>query len=737
MLFRSLRLQGFKKYRDQIFVFNPGLNVFKGPNEVGKTTLHQGLITALYGLGAKSSGLLKKDVQSWAGMSLCRVQLDYFYGDEAWQISRDLVEGRVQISRFDSKEKSFVLVSEDTKKVNETIATQLGIYNPIAFNYTISVRQRDLIALENLNEISQAIERVFTGTDAMTPDLISKNLNGMRKKLKKSRNESPGEIDTLEQTLATITREITDSAVHDQERMTLLKEQALLEGKLPAMEQDLETTTQLLDRYAVKTTRKKAYQELIRQRDALARQSQGYERANQTIHDLQNDLAKFGGLLVHQDRIADFTYLRQRLQELDETIARFMGQKPEDSTITPEQVMKKEDTSQKFLTFLPPLLILGVLGTILGIFLDLPVLLYGSGALSFLVIAVFLASYLRIGSNSPRPTAHFRTLLDERTAQATKIAEIMTLWGYTAESSLESVNRKIQTLERLQQSIAKQEASCDGFLAGGDKDALDKEHHLVERKLSQLSEQMDEMEDFAPTHEETAKWANKKSILQKEIPEHRDRLHHIEGRLHELRKIQGKTETLEEQKAYYTQALHDAQYMLDAVAIAQTTFDDVIGNYQSLYLPQLEKKASGYFRMMTQERYSAVDLSSWPQMVVRSSRPIGSTISAYSLGQNLGTAEAKSPAITPPALSQGTMDQLYFSLRLAASALMSKDAALPLLLDDPFVHYDQSRLQETLSILIHLAQAHQILFFTHSEQVPSILQSLPIQGVQIALTDMV
>ena len=77
MQLHSLRLQGFKKYRDQLFIFEPGLNVFSGPNEIGKTSIHQGIVIALYGLGAKASGLLKKDVQSWIGGGICRVSLEY------------------------------------------------------------------------------------------------------------------------------------------------------------------------------------------------------------------------------------------------------------------------------------------------------------------------------------------------------------------------------------------------------------------------------------------------------------------------------------------------------------------------------------------------------------------------------------------------------------------------------------------------------------------------------------
>ncbi|WP_455715956.1 ATP-binding protein [Anaerosporobacter sp.] len=62
-------------------------------------------------------------------------------------------------------------------------------------------------------------------------------------------------------------------------------------------------------------------------------------------------------------------------------------------------------------------------------------------------------------------------------------------------------------------------------------------------------------------------------------------------------------------------------------------------------------------------------------------------------------------------LSTGTMEQLYLALRLVAADLLLKDKAMPLILDDAFVYYDDDRLQETICELA-ARTTRQILIFT-------------------------
>lgn len=70
-------------------------------------------------------------------------------------------------------------------------------------------------------------------------------------------------------------------------------------------------------------------------------------------------------------------------------------------------------------------------------------------------------------------------------------------------------------------------------------------------------------------------------------------------------------------------------------------------------------------------------------------------------------------------LSQGTINQLYVSLRLAISEIMSDSMHLPFMIDDAFVHFDDIRKKRMISILKEIASRHQILLFTCKREVIS------------------
>ena len=61
-------------------------------------------------------------------------------------------------------------------------------------------------------------------------------------------------------------------------------------------------------------------------------------------------------------------------------------------------------------------------------------------------------------------------------------------------------------------------------------------------------------------------------------------------------------------------------------------------------------------------------------------------------------------------VSFGTMNQIYFALRIAAGELLSGGKDLPILLDEPFAMYDDERLKAALTFLA--GSGRQTLLFT-------------------------
>ena len=62
------------------------------------------------------------------------------------------------------------------------------------------------------------------------------------------------------------------------------------------------------------------------------------------------------------------------------------------------------------------------------------------------------------------------------------------------------------------------------------------------------------------------------------------------------------------------------------------------------------------------------------------------------------------------ALSAGTIDALYFGLRMAVSQVLASDREHPLILDDPFVQFDDQRMKGVMDLLGK--SGRQVLLFT-------------------------
>lgn len=65
-------------------------------------------------------------------------------------------------------------------------------------------------------------------------------------------------------------------------------------------------------------------------------------------------------------------------------------------------------------------------------------------------------------------------------------------------------------------------------------------------------------------------------------------------------------------------------------------------------------------------------------------------------------------------LSQATKEQAYLSLRIALAISMIGKAPFPIIMDDPFVHFDENRLSTIIEVLEQLTN-HQFIYFTCQE----------------------
>ncbi|WP_203248682.1 ATP-binding protein [Sporosarcina beigongshangi] len=80
-------------------------------------------------------------------------------------------------------------------------------------------------------------------------------------------------------------------------------------------------------------------------------------------------------------------------------------------------------------------------------------------------------------------------------------------------------------------------------------------------------------------------------------------------------------------------------------------------------------------------------------------------------------------------LSQATKEQAYIALRLALAASILKTAPFPIIMDDPFVHFDGQRLSRMIELLNQLQEQHQFIYFTCHKEMTERWQDATIVNV--------
>ena len=66
--------------------------------------------------------------------------------------------------------------------------------------------------------------------------------------------------------------------------------------------------------------------------------------------------------------------------------------------------------------------------------------------------------------------------------------------------------------------------------------------------------------------------------------------------------------------------------------------------------------------------------------------------------------------------SDGTIDQMYFALRVAALEVFSEKESVPIIIDEAFAYYDENRIKSTFDFLYEIAKDKQIVVFTCKEK---------------------
>ena len=162
-------------------------------------------------------------------------------------------------------------------------------------------------------------------------------------------------------------------------------------------------------------------------------------------------------------------------------------------------------------------------------------------------------------------------------------------------------------------------------------------------------------------------------------------------------------ETIEQEIRVVERDLADAEQRAGDLQLAIDILDQAYDELKRQFSPRLRELTQTYLSQLTGGRYQEVYVDSDMKMKTR--------------------YEGSSQTREADYLSGGTTDQIYLALRLAISELLAGDMPVPLILDDIFVQYDDTRLAQGLALLGKYGkeQQRQIIMMTCQDRVAEAL----------------
>lgn len=249
---------------------------------------------------------------------------------------------------------------------------------------------------------------------------------------------------------------------------------------------------------------------------------------------------------------------------------------------------------------------------------------------------------------------------------------------------------------REQDSRANDRANLQSVEREGRKAALDQQLQRVCQQKATLEEQLQKLKDQKKALQlQAARQEGSGDQLQSQIQEKEVELENLTEQVAELQQ-----ETLEEQHAREDR---------DALELAAETMFRLAARMSKTLEHTLDKEMSEILAQITGNVHEQLQVTD---------------------GQGIVLAEQLQKR-TPEAYSQGTMQQAYFSYRMAAGHMLMKEETLPFLLDETFANYDEERLRQTLRWLAE--QENQIFLFTCRETEMRLLMEEDIPFASIRL----
>lgn len=685
MILHRLYLRRFLGIVDGSFEFAPGVNVIVGPNEAGKSTLRQAVKTALYENPATTSQEIK-GLQTWGVEDGPEIMLEFEIDGRRFSLLKDFANRKILLTGPDR-------TWDSNKLVQERLVAALGLPTKQLFEATAQVAQAELERVQ-LTNIAKELGRIVGGAGEDVVSAIRKLDQHVKDMERGSRSmaKDPGVLRMLEEQVASLGAQcdrLTAGAAAAER-----KQRELEELKTPRAEAESLLTTR---RALLENNRKILQRE--RELEGLRRQER---MLGERVKKIDETLAKIAELNRQLEEATAAGLPDEPLTRTARTLVERIGYHLDGierlSLNAAPDTPPRPDALWVWVAAAGGLLVAAGL-VIAAAAVRLPGLL-----LAFLGVVTGAAGLwkFRGASSAQRVAAGIRqaqeaqlaTMEGEMAQDRQQLSEHLARLGVDTPKAAEDRLARYQTLVR-------ERANAEGVLsavrAGAADEELREQWDKIRLDVFGIEQELDnpDLAGRRLTALEFQSLEGEVQRLEQDCQRMTDRQRRLEWDLERQRQEAEALADVEEQ-------LQDAQ---DAFAVAmkqhgvyRAALDGLQEARRQAEVPVREVvggRASEYLAILTSGRYRRLEVDEESLQV---------KVWSDDAGEWLLPEE--------PYLSRGTVDVVYLSARLALVTVLAEGKRPPLLLDDPFVTFDDQRRAAAATLLRELSKSHQVFLFT-------------------------
>lgn len=694
-----IQLRDFGKHRELNLELAPGFTIIRGPNEAGKSTIQRGIELALF-RKATATGTELDTLRTWGAADEARAstRLEFVVEDENEETGQLTVRHGVLEKEFRGQRGRVALEYDgqtytDPARADQIIAELTGIPNEAFFRSTASIRHEELDDLDrDEGALRDRLQGSVGGGDKGSSRAKSR-LEETVRALKSRGDKNPGRLKIAEEAVARAETALRtgESALekleHDRDALAQART-----GRLRA-EHALAESRNMLEG-ARQADRLRSDRTVVSERFERLRQAADAQQRLQVLESMPE--RSMSSLRETLDRMRT---LQSRVSILQETLREEQGPDVEPDEPVPSYRLWGLATAF--------FLLVAVLSVLYGFMSGLAPLIL-TGAVFVLLAALLIyffterraAAMLVQHANDARERERVvRRQSKVGTEEGLRVAQsgVQNLLRELGASDIASAERLLTGEQGRRQEIATLQVQVSALLAGQSEANVaalrDQAALEMEQKAAALEALGPVATDARARERLEAEVRDRQEALERARDAEAAAIARVDANPVDAEQVAGEAERLVTWREQLN-ALKRRVRIYEATLAAIETAEGMTMRKATRFL---EQQVGRDIARLTGGRYRKVEIDD---------RSLDVDVWAPERGDWVAASR----------LSKGTIDQIYLAARIGLVRLVTQGKRPPLVLDDPFVTFDDQRAARAAVLLRELSSDFQVIYLACSNR---------------------